>query len=584
MGRTQTTLVGLFTAMIAAMLMVAGVTEAQEEHSQPNVTEESGTSNFAKDSSGGSWTPSERDSEMLRPDNKAEDRVPQERRVDEDPEGNPYVAGELNVVYKQTAGTQAVEEVQNEIDAQVVTNLPEINSQTLSFPEVKSLSDEESRERTLKATKEELESDPTVEAVGYNYIGEMQATPNDPLLDGQWGLSRINAFQAWDTTLGNNALISIIDSGIALDHPDVVGKAVAGYDYLRNDPSPNDETGHGTHVAGIAAAFTNNGIGVAGTSPNSPIIVQKVCTSGATGCPFNITNTAIREAADYVNPTYGRVKVINLSLGGFGYDPQQEAAVDYARSKGVVVVAAAGNEASNQPFYPGAFENSIAVSGVDMSNGDSDFSNYGTWVDVAAPGGEGPPPSAGGGCGTDADDILSTYTNVSGYAGLCGTSMASPFVAGVAGLLASQGRNASEIRSRLESTATDLGAPGKDELFGFGMVNAQAAISGGGGGTCENNSVPAISRLNPGPGAKIRDTSPTIKATVTDRQHVLSKSNITFSLDGKTKSRFSYSGRTGRLIYRAKHLKPGKSHTAKIVATDPCGGWSSKTWRFTVRK
>ena len=583
MGRTQTTLVGLFAAVVAATLLVAGVAWAQEESSQPNVTEGSGASKFARDGSGGIWTPSERDSEMLRPDDQAEDQLPQERRVDEDPEGNPYVAGELNVVYKQAAGTQALAEVRNEFGAQVVTNLPEIDSQTLSFPEVKSLSHEESRERTLEETKGELESDPTVEAVGYNYIGEMQATPNDPLLGGQWGLSRIDAFQAWDTTVGNNALISIIDSGIALNHPDVVGKAVAGFDYLRNDPSPDDETGHGTHVAGIAAAFTNNGVGVAGTSPNSPIIVQKVCTSGATGCPFNITNTAIREAADYVNPTYGRVKVINLSLGGFGYDPQQEAAVDYARSKGVVVVAAAGNEATDQPFYPAAFENSIAVSGVDMNNGDSDFSNYGTWVDVAAPGGEGPPPSAGGGCGTDADDILSTYTNASGYAGLCGTSMASPFVAGVAGLLASQGRTASEVRDRLETTATDLGVTGKDQLFGFGMVNAQAAVSGG-EGSCANNNVPAISKLKPGPGAKIRDTSPTIKAIVTDRQHVLSESNITLSLDGKIKSSFFYSGGTGRLLHHAKQLKPGKRHSATIVATDPCGGWSAKTWKFTIRK
>ena len=583
MDRTQITLVGLFTAMVAAMLMVAGATEAQEEHSQSNVTQESGTSKFAKDSSGGSWAPSERDSEMLRPDNSAEDQMPQERRVDEDPEGNPYVAGELNVVYEQTVGTQAVEEVHNEFDAQVVTNLPEIDSQTLSFPEVKSLSDEDARERTLEATKEVLENDPTVEAVGYNYIGELQATPNDALLAGQWGLSRLRAFQAWDTTLGNNALISIIDSGIALNHPDVVGKAVAGFDYLRNDSSPDDETGHGTHVAGIAAAFTNNRMGVAGTSPNSPIIVQKVCTSGAIGCPFNVTNTAIREAADYVNPTYGRVKVINLSLGGFGYDPQQEAAVDYARSKGVVVVAAAGNEATNQPFYPGAFQSSIAVSGVDINNGDSDFSNYGTWVDVAAPGGEGPPPSAGGGCGTDADDILSTYTNVSGYARLCGTSMASPFVAGVAGLLASQGRTASEIRNRLETTATDLGVAGKDPLFGFGMVNAQAAVAKA-GGSCANNNIPAISRLSPSPGARIRDRSPDIKATVTDRQHVLSKSNIRLYVDGNAKSRFFYSGRTGELVYHAEHLKPGKRHSAKIVATDPCGGRSSKAWGFTVRR
>jgi thermitase len=582
MNRTQTTLVGLFAAMVAAMLMVAGVTEAQEEHGRPNVTEEGGSSRFAKDSSSGSWTPSEHDSEMLRPEDRAEDQVPQERRVDEDPEGNPYVAGELNVVYKQTAGTQAVEEVKVEFDAQVVTNLPEIDSQTLSFPEVKSLSDEEARERTLEAAKEKLESDPTVEAVGYNYVGEMQATPNDPMLGGQWGLSRINAFQAWDTTVGNNALISIIDSGIALNHPDVAGKAVAGYDYLRDDTSPDDETGHGTHVAGIAAAFTNNGVGVAGTSPNSPIIVQKVCTSGATGCPFNITNTAILEAADYVDPTHGRVKVINLSLGGFGYDPQQEAAVDYARSKGVVVVAAAGNAASNQPFYPGAFESSIAVSGVDLNNGDSDFSNYGTWVDVAAPGGEGPPPSAGGGCGTDADDILSTYTNVGGYARLCGTSMASPFVAGVAGLLASQGRTASEIRNRLEATATDLGATGKDQLFGFGMVNAQAAVAGG--GSCANNSVPAISDLRPRPGARIRDTSPNIKATVTDRQHVLSKSNLRLYVDGRVQSTFFYSGSTGILLHHARHLKPGKRHSVKIIATDPCGGSSSRTWTFTVRR
>jgi thermitase len=591
----------LLAAVVAAVLLLVLTPEARgvpaEERQEPNAGDERAVLKFAQDSSGGKWAPVERGAEALAPDDPVEDPVPLERRRDEDPEGNPYVAGELNVVYEPRATTQAVEAASQEFDARVKTNLPEIDSQTLSFPEVKSQESGGAREDALEQIRQELENDPAVEAVSYNYVSEMQGTPNDQFFGSQWGLSRINAPQAWDITQGNGALISIIDSGIDLNHPDVVGKAVAGFDYLRNDPQPEDESGHGTHVAGIAAAFTNNGIGVAGTSPNSPIIVQKVCND-ALGCPNNITNLAINEAADYVNPTYGKVKAINLSLGGCGNDPQQEAAINRAVSKGVVVVVSAGNkgedrcrDANNIPFgpvnpvqFPAAYPNSLTVGAVNIQNAKSDFSSFGYYVKVAAPGG-----TLSNGCATD-DDIASTYPRylvASGYEYSCGTSMAAPFVTGVAGLLASQGLNSVQIRNRIISTATDLGPAGRDDFFGAGLVNARAAVAPTStpppvGGTCAGNTYPFINKLSPRPGQKVGDRTPRIRATVVDRQQVLSKRNVQLYLDGRRIQKFFYNGSQARLFYQVKKpMRPGW-HRAKIVATDRCGFRLTKWWRFKV--
>ena len=390
-------------------------------------------------------------------------QAPPERRVDEDAEGNPYVAGELIVTYKEQASDADETAANREAEARVKDDIPKIDAAVLTVPEVKSEPNEAARERDLELKKRALEADPSVEAVDYNYLAKKLATANDPLFGQQWGLQRIQAPAAWDRARGAGAAIAIVDGGAQPTHPDLNGAFVDEWDYYNNDATADDEDGHGTHVAGIAAAYTNDATGIAGTAPDAPLFNYDVC--GATSCPDSAIATAVMDAADM------GADVINMSLGGPGNPAALENAVNYAWNKGVVVVAAAGNEATSTPSYPAAYPNVIAVSGVDYYNGDSDFSNFGSWVDVAAPGGESGAP--------DSQKILSsvpTYIDPSGYDAWNGTSMASPFVAGVAALLDSQGLTAAQTRQRIEGTATDLGATGKDSLFGYGLVNARAAV------------------------------------------------------------------------------------------------------------
>jgi thermitase len=390
-------------------------------------------------------------------------------KIDEDPEGNPYVAGELIVSYKKgTTGPAArAAAAANTADARIEEDFPEIDAAVLSVPEAANEISDEAREGNLGRAKRALEADPNVEAVDYNYVGRPQAVTDDPLVGQQWGLSRIKAPRAWDVATGVDTVVAVLDSGAQMNHPDLNGAYLDQWDYFHNDAVGEDDMGHGTHVSGVAAAFTNNGRGIAGTAPDAFLFNYKVCTQQQ-GCPISAQIPAITDAADM------GADVINMSLAGYGRSDAQARAVNYAWNSGTVVVAAAGNDATNQPAYPAAYTNAIAVSGTDFQNGDSDFSNYGSWVDVAAPAGElqGPLSAA-------RYQILSTYPtyfNISGYVSLSGTSFASPMVSGVAALLASQNRSAAQIRKRIQSTATDIGPLGRDNLFGTGLVNARAAV------------------------------------------------------------------------------------------------------------
>jgi thermitase len=389
-------------------------------------------------------------------------------KIARDPEGNPYVAGELIVTYKRGAtGPTTRATMADATDARVEEDFPEVDAALLSVPEATNEHSRETSEGNLERTRRALEADPNVEAVDYNYVGRLQAVTNDPLFGQQWGLSRIKAPRAWDTATGVDTVIAVLDSGAQMNHPDLNGAYLDQWDYFHNDAVAEDDMGHGTHVSGVAAAFTNNGRGIAGTAPDAFLFNYKVCTQQE-GCPISAQIPAITDAADM------NADVINMSLAGYGKSDAQARAVNYAWNSGTVVVAAAGNDATNQPAYPAAYTNAIAVSGTDVQNGDSDFSNYGTWVDVAAPAGELQGPLS-----ASRYQILSTYPtyfNSAGYVSLSGTSFAAPMVSGVAALLASQNRSAAQVRQRIQSTATDIGPAGRDNLFGTGLLNARAAV------------------------------------------------------------------------------------------------------------
>ncbi|MCM3717624.1 S8 family peptidase [Fictibacillus phosphorivorans] len=297
-----------------------------------------------------------------------------------------------------------------------------------------------------------LESLDSVEYAEPNITLHASYVPNDPdYQTKQYAPQKVSAEQAWDTTQSSsNVKIAVIDTGVDYYHPDLAGKVIKGADFVDDDNDPIDENEHGTHVAGIAAANTNNGIGIAGLAPKAQILAVRVLDANGSGSLDDVAQ-GIRYAADQ------GAQVINLSLGGSVGTQTLQDAVNYAWDKGSVVVAAAGNSGVSLPSYPAYYENAIAVAATDRNDQKASFSNFGTWVDIAAPG----------------VDIYSTIPN-NQYASFSGTSMASPVVAGVAGLLAAQGKNASQIRAALENTADPV--TGTGTLFQNGRVNAAKAV------------------------------------------------------------------------------------------------------------
>ena len=299
------------------------------------------------------------------------------------------------------------------------------------------------------------------EPLGYVYAS---AIPTDPEYYRQWGLPAIGAPAAWDRTWGGSSVvIAVIDSGVDLSHPDLVGRIVpGGWDYVEDDAVPQDGLGHGTHVAGIVAATANNGVLGSGTAPGCGILPMRVLSSSGSGNTFDLGD-AIYDATD------AGVDVINMSLGSRDYDEYLSDAVAYAVAHDVVVVAAAGNcyptRLSNVE-YPAREPGVIAVGAIDddVPYVIASFSQDGADLDVVAPG----------------VNIYSTYPTALGssWAYMSGTSMATPFVSGVAALMRTVKPTATYtgITAALTGTAVDLGTAGRDNTFGYGLIQADDAI------------------------------------------------------------------------------------------------------------
>jgi thermitase len=352
-----------------------------------------------------------------------------------------YAPGELIVKFKSGTSSSSMQALHSQTGVQV-KETSKLGFQVLQFKNA-------SVESMLKKYKQ----NPHVEYAEPNFYYHIAWTPNDPAFSAkQWGPQKIQVPQAWDITKSSNGVkIAIVDTGVQADHPDLSGKVINGWDFVDKDGVPQDDNGHGTHCAGIAAATTNNGIGIAGVAPNAKILAVRVLDAGGSGTLDDVAS-GIQYAADQ------GAQVISLSLGGLVGSSTLKNAVDYAWNKGAVLVAAAGNSSSTVPSYPAYYKNTIAVASTDSNDLISYFSNYGLWVDVAAPG----------------SSIYSTYKG-SSYATLSGTSMATPHVAGVAGLLAAQGRNNKEIRAAIENTADKI--TGTGIFWTYGRVNAYNAVT-----------------------------------------------------------------------------------------------------------
>ena len=360
------------------------------------------------------------------------------------PGSGEFVPGEVLVKFKSDAPPASVQAALSAQDARAVGEVPALGVQRLRVPEGQEL-----------ATIAALQHHPLAEYAEPNYIIRAVGTPNDPEFWRQWGLTKIGAPQAWDVTTGSSDLIiAIVDSGIDLDHPDLSGKIIPGYDYVNGDWVPDDDYGHGTHVAGIAAAWTNNGQGVAGVSWGARLMALKVLNAGGSGSYADVAS-AVTYAANH------GAKIINLSLGG-DYDSQTlHDAVVYAHNAGCVLAAATGKDGRSVVPYPAKYAEALAVAATDSNDQRAWFSNYGPEVDVAAPGVR----------------IYSTYLS-DGYTYMDGTSMATPHVAGLAALIwsAYPSYTNDQVEGRIEMTALDLGAPGWDLYYGHGRIDAHVAL------------------------------------------------------------------------------------------------------------
>lgn len=275
---------------------------------------------------------------------------------------------------------------------------------------------------------------------------------NDPYAGSEWHIPKIQADAAWDVANGAGVTIAILDSGVDGTHPDLAGKLVAGWNFLDNNSNAADVNGHGTAVAGAAAAATNNGAGIASVAGGAMIMPIRIADANAYAY-WSTVAQGLTWAADK------GANVANISYNGVSGSATVQNAAQYFKNKGGITVVAAGNSGGEELIA--ASNTMISVSATDGADVKTSFSSYGQYIDVAAPG-------------------MDIWTTVRGgsYQRWWGTSLASPVVAGVVGLIksANPALGAAELENLLLSTAVDLGAAGWDPYYGRGRVNAAAAV------------------------------------------------------------------------------------------------------------
>jgi serine protease len=357
---------------------------------------------------------------------------------------------------------------------------------------------------TLRIIKS-LRRRPDVRYAQPNYIRNPLVIPNDPRYPRQWHYPLINLPQAWDVTTGSNdVIVAVIDTGVLLNHPDLKNRLTSdGYDFISDpsraldgdgidadpddpgDKAPGGSSFHGTHVAGIIAAETDNNAGVAGATWGTRIMPLRVLGLGG-GTQFDILQ-AVRYAAGLENDSgtlpAQRADIINLSLGGSGFSQAAQSVYTEA-ARDVIIVAAAGNSASNAPVYPAAYQDVVSVSALDINKEPAWYSSFGATIDVAAPGGDnsadinndGFPDGVLSTCGDGTTEDTIEFV----YCFFQGTSMAAPNMAGVAALMKAiyPALTLEMLETLLNSGSIteDLGLAGRDDQFGNGLIDAFGAL------------------------------------------------------------------------------------------------------------
>jgi len=350
-------------------------------------------------------------------------------------------------------------------------------------------------DRTVEAFLQQMKNHKGVKDAQYDYICRALRTPNDQYYSIQWNFEHVKAPRAWDLTLGGNSdvIVAVIDTGVAYENyndykqaPDLAGTNFTdGYDFINSDSHANDDAGHGTHVAGTIAQTTNNSIGTAGLAYKCTIMPIKVLGANGSGTSSSLAQ-GIRWAADH------NANVINMSLGfpvGSNGGSAVREAIQYAYGKGLIMVAAAGNEANDHGYtegidYPAAHDEVIAVGAIRYDKHYTNYSNYGSAITCVAPGGKVNFDQNGDG---NSDGILQqtftggNYTRFR-YVFYEGTSSASPHVAAAAALfVARRAGGPAEFRQAIIETSEDLGSSGFDNHYGYGLIDIGKIVMKGHG-------------------------------------------------------------------------------------------------------
>jgi thermitase len=389
--------------------------------------------------------------------------------------GPRYAPGQLLVRFRPSVSTQFIDATLARYGTNTIKKISQLNLYQVRIPDWASV------EEMAYA----LSRNPDVLSAGPNYAAHITATPNDPLFKYQYALSNtgqdvgppgspsgkakadIKATAGWEETKGGaETVIAIVDSGIDFDHPDLKNKiASPSYDFANDDADATDDNGHGTYVAGIAAADTDNNEGIAGVAWNCKILPIKVTDEKGSAWYDDIID-GILWAAD------NGADVINMSMGGDKSDDSLRDALKYAHDKGVVIAASAGND-DTAVFYPAAYdEYCLAVAATDYDDARSYYSCFGPEVDVAAPG----------------DWVLSTWPTYMvdlneylPYLWANGTSASAPHVAGLAALIKGlkPSLTADEVMDVIRFSADDVNSgehSGKDDYIGYGRINMEKAL------------------------------------------------------------------------------------------------------------
>jgi len=381
----------------------------------------------------------------------------------------PIVPGEFIIKYKSSAKNSSV----NVLNTVGATKLKDIQNTGMQLIKLDSSKNSTESFQSLKNNPNVLWVEPnrviTVPKVikegndgPLAHIRDAESFPNDPMFNDQYSHQLTHAQDGWKVSQGKaDIILAIVDTGVDVEHPDLKGKTVPGYSAYPGQNPGKDLQGHGTHCAGIAAAITNNGVGVAGVSPNAKIQPVKVLGDNGSG-----TYAAVADGIAWAG-THG-AKVLSMSLGGPSSSQAIEDAVNVALKNDVIVVAAMGNNGDASLSYPAAIKGVVSVGATDSDDKIASFSQFGPHISVSAP-------------GVKILSTFPTYKNAIGmtnYGKISGTSMACPYVSGLSALVRSTfpELKGPEVRAKIEKSADDLGDAGFDPHYGWGRVNVAKAL------------------------------------------------------------------------------------------------------------